>query len=228
MLTRSNQEWLDQLRGDCGEVQQAQAFDALATYLHHKAYDYLKRRQAQNNPWRLANLADEEVVALAQDAAQETLEKLARDEFALLASFRGEGAFTNWMKTIVIREVGQELRGPYWNRGVWWSLSEDEDQIADKLQRMLADDTWSIDPEKRVMHKEMIAALEKCQSRLSPELRQIFLGRQMDKRPAKELAATFRLPSVKDVYRLKRQANRDLERSLKESGWDRGLFDIFN
>lgn len=229
MLTRSNQEWLDQLRGHEGKMQQAQAFDALGTYLHHKTYDHLKARQAQNNPWRLANLANEEVVALAEDAVQETVEKLARDEFALLASFKGEreGSFTNWMRVIVISKANQELRGPYWNRAVSWSLSSDSHQIADKLQRTSAEDTWSVDPEKRAMQEEVIAALEKCQSQLEPVRRQIFLGRVIDKRSAEELAATSGLSSVKDAYRLVRQAKRDLERCLKKSGWNRELFDIF-
>jgi len=227
MLTRSNQEWLDQLRGDRGDAEQEQAFKALATYLHHKAYDYLKARQAKANPWRLVNLADEEVAALAQDAVQQTLEKLARDEFALLAGFRQEGSFTSWMKVIVISQAKQELRRPYWNRGVWWSLSEDENQVADKLQRMPAKDSWSVDPEKWVMQEEVIAALEKCLSQLEPELRQVFLGRVVDKRPAKALAATFKLSSVDEVYWAVRRAKRHLQRCLKKAEWDRELFDIF-
>lgn len=227
MRTRSNQEWLDQLRGDDGEAQQGQAFEALATYLYHKAYDYLKERQGKRNPWRLVNLADEDVAALAQDAVQHTLEKLARDEFALLAGFRQEGSFTSWMRTIVINETKQKLREPHLNRGVWWSLSEEPSQVADKLQQMSAKDSWSVDPEKWVMQQEVITALEKCLSQLDPELRQIFWGRVVDKQPAKALAATFKRSSVDEVYWAVRRAKRHLQRCLKKSEHNRELFELF-
>ncbi|MCB0237375.1 MAG: hypothetical protein KDH08_01795, partial [Anaerolineae bacterium] len=61
---------------------QASAHKDLANYLYVVAYNYLRLRQADLRA--LADFAAEELASLAQDFVQETLEKLARRDFALL------------------------------------------------------------------------------------------------------------------------------------------------
>lgn len=85
MTQRSNQDWVQELCGDRGDDAQRLAHQDLARYLYVEAYNYLRLRQA--DLYRLADFAAEELAALAQDFVQETLEKLARDDFALLGRY---------------------------------------------------------------------------------------------------------------------------------------------
>ena len=83
MGQRNNQAWVEELRGDCGSERQSDAHRDLANYLYVVAYNYLRLRQADLRA--LADFAPDETATLAQDFVQETLEKLARNEFAVLA-----------------------------------------------------------------------------------------------------------------------------------------------
>lgn len=211
-----NQDWLDQLRGDRGEVEQELAHQALAVYLYDQVYYYLKDRQAQGNPWRLAGLSQEELPALAHDFVQQTLEKLVDDEFALLTRFRGEGRFISWMKMIVINEARQELRSSYWNRAVSWSLSEEPSQLERNMAR---EEVLSADPEKTVMQKELIRAFQTCQAQLDPELFKALFGLVVDRQRATELAVSLQLGSAGKVYQNVKRAKRRLRTCLQKAGW---------
>ena len=130
MGQRNNQAWVEELRGDCGSERQSDAHRELANYLYVVAYNYLRLRQADLRA--LADFAPEEVAALAQDFVQETLEKLARNEFALLASFSGAGKFTSWAAQIVRNQAAMELRKSYWTRRTPLPASDDSEESSEQ------------------------------------------------------------------------------------------------
>ncbi len=89
MQHRNNQDWLQELKGDCGVTRQADAHRDLASYLYVVAYNYLRLRQADLRA--LAVFPDEELAALAQDFVQETLEKLARPRLCTAGDLQRRG-----------------------------------------------------------------------------------------------------------------------------------------
>ncbi|MCB0184491.1 MAG: RNA polymerase sigma factor [Caldilineaceae bacterium] len=109
---RSNQLWLDELRGDCGYDRQRQAYLDLANYLYRVAYNYLLKRQ--NDVPLLATQLGTELAALAQDSVQETLAKIAANHAALLDQYAGRGRFLGWMALIIRNHIAGFLRrSPY-------------------------------------------------------------------------------------------------------------------
>jgi len=225
---RSNQDWLDELRGDRGEAQQRLAYEDLSNYLYVVAYNYLRMRQGQANPAALAAFALEELAALAQDFVQETLEKLARDKHALLAQFAGRGRFTSWAAQIVRREAGQELRKAYWSRRE--SLPEEE-----PLERETAE--WSptfefavpsgdADPENMVIRQEAAETLQVCLESLPRRWALAFWGCEAEEHSAKFVAAALGT-TANAVYMLVYRARRELRKCLREAGLDRDILEAF-
>lgn len=105
---RTNQQWLDELSGRCAPATQRQAHEDLARHLHRLAYTCLLQRRA--NVPHLQAFTGEELAILAQSMVQELLEQLARNNFALLAHFGGQGRFLSWMAQVLQRAVANKLR----------------------------------------------------------------------------------------------------------------------
>ena len=112
MQRRTNQEWLEELRGIGGATPQSLAYQDLGAYMYRVAYNYLLYRQAQPNPRILASFAPEELATLAKDFVQETQEKLVINDFALLDKFTGKGAFTSWVAKIVKTKSHKSCASP--------------------------------------------------------------------------------------------------------------------
>ncbi|MCB0083916.1 MAG: sigma-70 family RNA polymerase sigma factor [Caldilineaceae bacterium] len=109
---RSNQQWLVELTGQRGTTMQAQAHLDLALHLQKKALTYLYVRQS--GVPLLNALTREELSQFAQDFAQEAMEKLARDEHALLAKYDQRGKFLSWMTQVLRHMIASELRLSAW------------------------------------------------------------------------------------------------------------------
>lgn len=84
---RSNQEWVEELSNAHNKNVQFKAHSDLANYLFVVAYNYLNKRR--ENLQMLNQLPTEEIASLTEDAVQDFMEKLVRDEYALLSSYRG-------------------------------------------------------------------------------------------------------------------------------------------
>lgn len=228
MSQRSNQDWLDELRGDRGEAQQHLAYEDLSNYLYVVAYNYLRMRQDQANPVALADFAPEELAALAQDFVQETLEKLAREDHALLNQFAGRGRFTSWAAQIVRREAGQELRKAYWSRRE--SLPEEE-----PLERETAE--WSpsfefaipsggADPENMMIRQEVAETLQACLESLPRRWALAFWGCVAEEHSAKFVADALGT-TANAVYMLVYRARRQLRKCLHEASLDQDILEAF-
>ncbi len=226
MSQRTNQEWLDELRGDRGQPQQRLAYEDLSRYLYVVAYNYLQMRQADLAS--LARFALEELAALSEDFVQETLEKLARDDHALLNQFDGSGRFLSWTAQIVRRQAGQELRRPYWQRREL--LPEEEHPESDTAE-------WSpsfkltalTDPsnlENTAILQQVAETLQACFNHLPERRRLAFWGCIVEGRSA-EFVAQALDTTENAVYLLVYRAKRGLRKCLREAGLDQDVLKLF-
>jgi RNA polymerase sigma factor (sigma-70 family) len=229
MSKRSNQEWLEELCGHGGYQAQALAHEDLASYLHTVAYNYLLTRQAKTNPQILVRFAPLELATLAEDFVQETLEKLAKNDFALLDKFKGEGKFTSWVAVIVRRQAAQELRKSYWNRRISppqerWSPNG-HDQSLSVFERFSRGE--QITPEKAVMQQEVTQALLGCLGGLKESHRLALLGLVVEGLGGDVLARLLNRPTSNAIYTLVGRTKRKLRACLEKAGWEQDVLEIF-
>lgn len=162
MVKRSNEAWVAELHGDLGPETQARTHEDLANYLYQVALNRLQQRQG--DVLILREFDREELGALAQEFVQGTLEKLVRNHFALLKQFTGAGSFTSWAAMIVTREVGQELRKPYWTRRVPLPKQDTTTEQWPPAIGITPSDTTSA--EKQAILQEVLEQLQLCLEKL--------------------------------------------------------------
>ena len=223
---RDNQEWVQQLRGDRGGQQQVAAHRDLSSYLYVVAYNYLRLRQADLRA--LDAFPAEDLAALAQDFVQETLEKLARRDFALLDSYSGAGKFTSWAAQIVRNQAAQELRKSYWTRRNPLPASNDQDEndAQPLLLQQLADTTVEADPARRAQQSQLTETLQRCLAGLSERYRLAVLNCLGDDVPADAVARALNT-SANAVYLIIQRAKRQLRRCLESAGIDQTVLAVY-
>jgi RNA polymerase sigma-70 factor (ECF subfamily) len=119
MTERTNEQWLDELRGDV-EIQQA-ALEDLRKRLHRSIYYYLSQDRSD-----LRDLAPKELQAMAADMAQDAVLRVIEN----LASFRGESRFTTWANKIAVRLAISTLRRARYKNFSLDDLTKDGDFLA--------------------------------------------------------------------------------------------------
>lgn len=226
MGKRNNLSWVEELRGDCGGDVQRQAHQDLARYLYVVAFNYLRLRQG--DLYRLADLAAEELAALAEDFVQETLEKLTRDDFALLGRYSAGGNFTSWAAQIVRNQAAMELRKSYWTRrGPLPQTGANDDNGAETaLTVELVDPSPAIDPARRAQQQQVHDLMQRCLAHLSERYRVAVLNCLGDDVAADVVAhALGTTPNA--VYLIIQRAKRQLRACLEQSGLDRSALAVF-
>lgn len=211
MPSRTDQAWVQELRGQQGGQAQLQAHHDLANYLYVVAFNYLRMRQADINA--LARFAADELAALAQDFVQETLERLARDHFDLLATYKAEGSFTAWAAQIVRRQAAQELRKSYWMRRDAVALEGEAD---DESPRQWADPNPAADPTRAAAQNEVAGHLSACLDALPERYRRAFwrcVGEETAARVVAEDLGTTENAVYLLIYRAKKQLRECLQRN---------------
>ena len=227
MRKRNNQDWVEELRGDCGVERQSDAHRDLANYLYVVAYNYLRLRQADLRA--LADFAPEEVAALAQDFVQETLEKLARNEFAVLASFSGAGKFTSWAAQIIRNQAAMELRKSYWTRRTPLPASDDSEESSEQPSpaQNLADPSVQADPARRAQQQQVHDVLQRCLAGLPERNRLAIVSCIADDVRAEAVAQTLNT-TANAVYLLITRTKRQLKDCLQRAGLSRDVLGIFD
>jgi RNA polymerase sigma-70 factor (ECF subfamily) len=119
MTERTNEQWLDELRGDV-DIQQA-ALEDLRKRLHRSIYYYLSQDRSD-----LRDLAPKELQAMAADMAQDAVLRVIEN----LASFRGESRFTTWANKIAVRLAISTLRRARYKNFSLDDLTKDGDFLA--------------------------------------------------------------------------------------------------
>ena len=171
---RSNRDWLDQLRGLAGAEKQHKAHLDLGHYLHTVGFNYLLKRQLDVPALYDHDRSD--LSRFAQDSVQDVLEKLARDDFALLDQYREEGRFLAWTALITRNHIAGQLR-----------LVQFSKRMLD-LEEALFIPAESISPTNRIVIEEVIITLQECVSQLPEHMSFALIECILKQRRSKEVA----------------------------------------
>lgn len=222
ILQRSNTDWIRGLSGAEGADAQRLAHEDLANYLYVVAYNYLRLRQDSLSS--LTAFAPEELAALAQDFVQETLEKLARNHFALLGQFRRDGRFTSWAAQIIRNQAAMELRRPYWTRRL--ELPRDQEN-GDRLAAPQAHAAPKTDPEQAAQRAQVTSIVEACLAHLPARCRLAIVGCIAEESRADSVAQTLNT-TANAVYLLIARGKRQLRECLQRAGLTREVLRLFD
>lgn len=133
--------------------------------------------------------------------ADDILQQVFLQVFRGLSQFRGQSRFETWLYRVTVNESLQHLRKQ--RRRPWSSLESD---LMDHEPNQ----------ESEFDHKEL---LEQALARLEPELRSLFLLREVEKLSYAEIAGAMQMPEGTVASRLNR-ARQLLKQCLIELGWE--------
>jgi len=134
-----------------------------------------------------------------QDAADVTQQAFLQ-AFRSIGQYRGESRFATWLYRLVVNESLQHLRRNRRSRHV-------------PLERE------PVDAARHEQDEERKELLDKALSDIDPELRSIFLLREVEELSYREIAEALQIPEGTVGSRLNR-ARRDLRKRLSDLGWD--------
>lgn len=223
MDKRSNGQWVRELRGETGAEAQHGAHHALAGYLYMVVFNYLRARQGQVAA--LACFGAEEVAALAQDFVQDTLERLARDRFALLQQYREEGSFTGWAAQIARSVAAQELRKAYWQRRAPLGDGSPDDSEG-RFTPELPDLARDRDPAGSAQLDQARRLLADCLLGLSERYRAVAYN-CLAEGVAADVVARHLDTTPNAIYLIIQRAKRQLRQCLEGAGVDKTLLAVF-
>lgn len=166
MSKRSNQQWLDDLRGVNGKEAQYLAIKDLLNYSFTVAYNFLSG--LNEPPPKLSMASDSEIKGWAEDFAQRTVVDICDNQFAKLDKYRHEGNFTSWVASICNYHIINELSRARWRERPFRSMSsvEEEPNSQDNAEDQVA--TQELTPEEAVMKQERDQQVKACWEKLSP------------------------------------------------------------
>jgi len=174
----------------------------------------LYNRRIYNLCYRFTNSADD-----AQDLTQDVFIKLYRT----LGSYDVEkGAFTTWLTTLTRNLLVDHFRRSRQDRvtdSIDGTSREEEDALS--ISDRLEDPRPS--PDDRLASKETQKMVQTALARLSPELREAVILRDLQDMDYKEIAGTLRVPegTVKSrINRGRMELARLLSRNKKQAGND--------
>jgi|GEM_PF-2066750 len=207
---RSNQEWIDELRGYRGEMAQRNAFIDLGRYLHPIVYHHLKSRQSQTS--FLHRLSSQELAERAEDFVQDMFVlKLLPDDYALLKRFSAEGYFKAWIKQVQINFVIDLLR---------------KEKVREKKDPSFFQ-APVISPEEEILIKETMKDLEFCVEQLGPNYRLIYKMRFIEELSVEDIAHKLN-KTASQVHMLVHHTRKKLRRCLRGRNIDDDIFnDLF-
>ena len=134
----------------------------------------------------------------ADDVAQQVFLQV----FRKIESFQGHSSFDTWLWRVAVNEAHQYLR-------------------KNRKHRAMAELTIALD--RRPKHTQVVAdreLLECALGRIDPELRAVFLLRELEGLSYRELASACDVPEGTIASRLNR-ARRELREHLVQLGWER-------
>lgn len=202
LQTRTNAEWLDDLRGS-GPIQD-QALQELREYLVRAAVTSLERR------WeRLAGLDYADLLQLAEDLAQEALLEILNK----LDIFQGKSRFTTWAYKFIINLAAEETRRRRWqivSLEVPLSI-EDLSPLIDSLS-----DRETPDPEQALLRKTVWETLRRIIAEDLTERQRTALVALIVQDAPVEVVARLLKTTPNNVYKILHDARKKLKRRLLE------------
>lgn len=200
MRKRSNEEWVNELRGEAARREEALA-DLRETILAGLPYAL--------QPWLSAQ--DARFEALAEEAAQDTLVRVLER----LDTFEGRSQFTTWVHKIAVRIALTELRRKRWENVSLDELVEAEDRAG--FARLMTDRQAGT-PESTVEATDLMRRVERILAEeLTGRQRQAMLAMAVQGMPLEEIAR--RMGTNRNaLYKLLHDARLRIKRRLEAEG----------
>ncbi|MEZ4662532.1 MAG: sigma-70 family RNA polymerase sigma factor [Caldilineaceae bacterium] len=211
---RADHEWVADLAGRSGVQSQEAAHQDLANYLFRVAASYLDMRQESVSI--LYALSAAELAELAQDFVQDTLEKLARNQHALLTKYGGTGRFTSWMAQVIRNEIAGELRRAAWQKRAIYDP-------ADVLTHVTSVGDC---PEQMAAAAQIGEVLHSCLQQLPAHYRIAVWDRLVEGDSAEEVGERLGI-SANAVNLLVFRGKKKLRAYLEEAGVDAEILSVF-
>lgn len=207
--TRTNEEWLNDLRAD-GAVQQAAVSDLRDLLLRAALYFFSR------NPGDLNRLGQDEIMQRAEDCAQDALLAVMKH----LSDFRGDSKFTTWAYKFAINIAMVAAR-----RERWKGVSLDELAASDETsfsRALLEDTSATAAPEQSAAQMEIRKLLrEVIEHELTEKQRQVLLLMVFNDVPLDEVVRHFGT-NRNAVYKMLHDARRKMKIGLQARGFDIG------
>lgn len=200
---RTDQEWLDELRGISGQDKQKRAILELANYLYIVACTYLQKQQDRISGLRW--LTNEDLAALGEEFVQRYMEKMIREDFALLEKYSGRGSFLAWAAQVTTNLCGSELRLRAWHRNQPFELAHN--QI----------DSKAIVPEDAALRQQLCETLVHCLAKLPERHRFALLQCVVEGESASEVGQALNI-SANAVHILVHRAKKMMRKHLECEG----------
>lgn len=224
---RTNEQWLDDLRGSNGEQAQYSAYDDLGRYVWTCAYKVVSTLSPEKYP-AFAGVSDEVLRDYALDFTQMTLEKIAEKNGARLAQFRSEAPFTAWIAKVTNRLILSELRKKrYLMESIFPSVVGDEklgDNDPIDLKAASANviighlpDNPETRLEARQAAEERRRAVTRCLEALPERERIAIWGQIVENRSGQDIADQLHV-SRNAVFQFLRETRKKLRECLQRSG----------
>lgn len=199
MNTRTNAEWLTDLRADA-KIRDAALIDlraVIATGLPYALSNWLSPSNPQFDD-------------LAEDVTQETILKVLKH----LDSFQGRSQFTTWVQKIAVRVALTELRRRRWKDVSLDSLMSDEGEE----QMPLAQSNTAPDPARAAEQSEMMAMLERLMAEeMTEKQRMAMIAVRVNGMPIEEVARQMGMER-NALYKLLHDARLKLKKRMEREG----------
>ncbi len=207
---RTDTEWITSLTGKDGPDAQQLAHVDLSNYLYVVLFNYLKSRRS--SLLALASYSDEELITLAQDFVQNYMEKMVKDDYALIEKYSTTGRFTSWVAQVALNMCATEFRRACWSRQVQMKQHPYWDQRA-------------ILPEAAAVRSQISEVLEACLAQLPEHYREALVRCIGEGERASVVAADLDI-SPNAVYILIHRAKNAMRKHLTHAGVGPNSLDI--
>ena len=206
--TRSNQEWLQELRSS-GSEQEAALADLRDLLLRAALYFF------NRNLGDFRGLSREEIVQRAEDCAQDALLAVTNH----LSDFRGDSKFTTWVYKFAINTAMMAAR-----RERWKAVSLDDftspEETRNFLERLVQDPSEGSAPELSAMQMEVQGVLQEViEHDLSEKQRHVLVMMLIHDVPLDEVVR-YLGTNRNAVYKLLHDARLKLKTGLQLRGFE--------
>jgi RNA polymerase sigma-70 factor, ECF subfamily len=204
MKTRTNEEWLRELKSD-GELQTAALSDLRAYLVRAALYALQRRRNA------FQKLTSTGIEQLAEDCAQDAVSAI----LGHLDQFRGDSRFTTWAYKFAVNAALITARRERWGRVPLDQLLGSVD-LVDQIG--LASEALS-DPQRRALQREILAVVRQAiEIHLTVRQRQALTAIVFEEITLDELARHW-ASNRNALYKLLHDARRKLKAHLRDRGF---------
>lgn len=203
---RTNRQWVDDLTGLNGDMEQQTAHADLSAYLFVVSTNFLRRCYARKS--QFSKLDPIGIGALAADYVQDFLLKLMNDNHALLDKYSGTGLFTSWAAQVIHNLIASDLRKARHRREI--------EATPETWQEMISEQE---SPEITTIRKVMGETLLQCMEELPGQYRMVIERCILYGESAVDVAKEENV-SVNSIYIRLHRAKQQLRKFAMAAGLD--------